>query len=41
VEFENIVKDIDEGKLALTEAIKNLNNSKKNSYVVNSKRFNF
>ena len=25
---ENIVKDIDGGKLALTEAIKNLNNSK-------------
>jgi hypothetical protein len=38
---ENIVKDIDEGKLALTEAIKNLNNIKKKSYVVNSKRFNF
>lgn len=38
---DRIVKEIDEGKLALTEAIKNLNNSKKKSYVVNSKRFNF
>ena len=38
---EKIVKDIDEGRLALSSAIKELNQSKKKPYVVNTKRFNF
>ena len=38
---EKIVKDIDEGRLALSSAIKELNQSKKKPYVVNPKRFNF
>ena len=38
---EKIVKDIDEGRLALSSAIKDLNQSKKKPYVVNPKRFNF
>jgi hypothetical protein len=38
---DRIVKEIDEGKLALSSAIKELNQSKKKPYVVNTKRFNF
>ena len=38
---ERIVKEIDEGTLALSSAIKELNQSKKKPYVVNPNRFNF
>jgi hypothetical protein len=38
---DRIVKEIDEGVLALSSAIKELNQSKKKLYVVNPKRFNF
>tara|TARA_R110000803_G_scaffold210468_1_gene282379 strand:- start:31 stop:1461 length:1431 start_codon:yes stop_codon:yes gene_type:complete len=39
--YKRIVKEIDEGTLALSSAIKELNQSKKKPYVVNTKRFNF
>jgi len=38
---DRIVKEIDEGVLALSRAIKDLNQSNKKPYVVNEKRFNF
>jgi len=38
---DRIVKEIDEGVLALSRAIKDLNQSNKKPYVVNKKRFNF
>lgn len=38
---ERIVKEVDEGKLAISSAIKELNTSNKKPYTVNSNRFNF
>lgn len=40
-ECDRIVKEIDEGKLALSNAVKELNQSKKKPYIVNPNRFNF
>ena len=39
--YKRIVKEIDEGTLALSSAIKELNQSNKKSYIINPNRFNF
>ena len=40
-ECDRIVKEIEEGVLALSRAIKELNQSNKKSYIINPNRFNF